>query len=124
METAIELDKGDSEEYEVEAICDSAVHTRELEGYLPGFYYVVSWKGYPKEENTWEPALAVLHLHKLISTFHCDHLEWSTAIFPLLDSAPTMARPIVKPRAEASSTKQKQGRSAKDSGTSKRAKKT
>ncbi len=39
VETAIELDEGDSEEYEVEAICDSAVYARESEGHLPGLYY-------------------------------------------------------------------------------------
>ena len=51
---ATELDAGDdSSEYEVEAIRDSAVYTRESEsGHLPGLYYLVSWKGYPEEENT------------------------------------------------------------------------
>ena len=41
---AEELDAGDdSGEYEVEAIRDSAIYTRELEsGHLPGFYYLVS----------------------------------------------------------------------------------
>ena len=40
-------------EYKVEAIRDSEVYTRESEsGYLPGLYYLVSWKGYPEEENT------------------------------------------------------------------------
>ena len=42
----------DSEELEVKAICDSAVYARESEGHLSGLYYVVSWKGYPEEENT------------------------------------------------------------------------
>ena len=50
---AAELDVGDSKEYEVEIIWDSAVYTRELElGHLPGLYYLVSWKGYPEKENT------------------------------------------------------------------------
>ena len=49
-----ELDAGDkdSEEYKMEAIWDSAVYTKESEGHLPGFYYLVAWKSYPKEENT------------------------------------------------------------------------
>ena len=53
-ENAEELDAGDnSGEYEVEAIRDSAVYARESEsGHLPGLYYLVSWKGYPEEENT------------------------------------------------------------------------
>ena len=66
----IELDQDDSKKYKVKAICNNAFYASELEGHLPGLYYLVSWKGYPKEENTWEPALAVLHFHKLISTFY------------------------------------------------------
>ena len=61
-ENATELDVGnnDSGEYKVEAIWDSAVYARESEsGQLPGLYYQVSWKGYPEEENTWEPASTV-----------------------------------------------------------------
>ncbi len=93
---------GHGEEYEVEAICDSEVYAKELDSsHLPGFHYLVSWKGYPEEENTWEPALTVVHLCKLISTFHHDHPERPTAISPPINSAPPMARPTVKPRAEA-----------------------
>ena len=58
----IEFDNGDNDsgKYEVEAIRDSAVYARESEsGHLPGLYYLVSWKGYPEEENIWEPASAV-----------------------------------------------------------------
>ncbi len=123
METAIELDEGDSKEYEVKAICNNTVYTRESEGQLPGLYYLVSWKGYLEEENTWEPALAVLHLRKLISTFHRDHPEKPTVTSPPIDSVPPMARPTVKPKAETSS-KRKRGRPAKDSSASKRTKKT
>ena len=42
-----------SGEYKVEVIWDSAVYARELEsGYLSNLHYLVSWKGYPEEENT------------------------------------------------------------------------
>ena len=54
-ENATELDAGnnDSGKYEVEAIWDSAVYARESEsGHLLDLYYLVSWKGYPKKENT------------------------------------------------------------------------
>ena len=99
-----ELDASDkeSEEYEVEAIWDSAVYANESEsGHLPGLYYLVAWKGYPEEENTWEPSSAVQHLKKLISSFHKDHPEKPTATFPPINSAPPMARPTVKPTAKA-----------------------
>ena len=51
---AAELNAGDdkSGKHEVEAIRDSAVYARESAGYLPGLYYLVSYKGYPEEENT------------------------------------------------------------------------
>ena len=81
-----ELDAGDedSKEYEVEAIWNSAVYANKLElGHLPGLYYLIAWKGYPKEENTWELLSAVQHLKKLISSFHKDHLEKPTATFSL-----------------------------------------
>ncbi len=54
VKTAIKLDEGNSEEYEVEAICDSAIYAKESdsENHLLGLYYLVSWKGYPEEENT------------------------------------------------------------------------
>ena len=88
---------GDGKDYEVEAICDSEVYTRESECHLPGFYYLISWKGYPKEKNTWEPSLAIQHLRRLVSTFHKEHLEKPTATSTPVNSAPTMAKPAVKP---------------------------
>ena len=98
-ENVEELDTGDnSGEYEVEAIRDSAVYARESEsGHLPGLYYLVSWKGYPEEENTWEPASAVQHLGKLISLFYKDYPDKLTATFPTINTTPLMARPTVKP---------------------------
>ncbi len=106
----LELDEGNSEEYEVEAICDSKVYAKKSDSsYLPSLYYLVSWKGYPKEENTWKLASAVLHLYKLISTFHRNYSERLTATFVLINSAPPIASTTAKPtiRVEASSTKQK-----------------
>ena len=111
VEKVPKLDAGDnSEEYKIEVIWDSAVYTRESEGYLPGLYYLIVWKGYPKEENTWEPVLIVQYLRKLISLFHKDHLEKPIATFLPVDSAPPMARPIVKPARPI--TKRKQGQPA------------
>ncbi len=61
---------GDGKEYKIKTIRNSKVYAKELDsGQLLGLYYLVSWKGYLEKENTWEPALAMLHLCKLISTF-------------------------------------------------------
>ena len=91
-----ELEPGDDKEYEVEAIRDSAVYAKEADGHLPGLYYLVAWKGYPEEENTWEPSSAVMHLRKMVSTFHKDHLEKPTTTSAPLDSAPIMAKPTTQ----------------------------
>ncbi len=53
--------RGDKE-YEVEAIIDSVVYDQRANNQMPGFYYLVLWKGYPEEHNTWKPSLAVIHL--------------------------------------------------------------
>ena len=100
-----EFNAGDNKEYEVEAIMDSVVYAKEAERHLPGLYYLVSWKGYPEEESTWEPSSAVMHLRKMISAFHKDHPEKPTTTSLPLNSAPPMAKPSVKP-----SAKRKRGR--------------
>ena len=96
---AIKLDAGDNkgDEYKVEAIWDSAVYAKESKsGYLLGFYYLVSWKGYLEEKNTWEPTLAVQHLRKLVSSFYKDHPNKPTATSKAIDTALPIAKPIVK----------------------------
>ena len=99
---------GDNEKYEVEGIRDSAVYARESEaGHLPGLYYLVSWKGYPEDKSTWEPASAVQHLRKLVSTFHKDHPNKPKATFPLIDLAPPMAKHTALPNVNG---KRKRGR--------------
>ena len=93
-----EFEPDNNKEYEVETIRDSVVYARESEsGHLPGLYYLVSWKRYLEEENTWEPASAVQHLRKLISLFHKDHPDRPTATSPAIDIAPLMARLTVRP---------------------------
>ena len=112
----LELEARDSKEYEVEAIWDSTVYASKLElGQLLVLYYLVAWKGYPKEENTWEPLSVVQHLKKLINSFYKDHPEKPTVTSPPIDSALQMARPTVRPIP----LKQKRGQPA--GGASKRA---
>ena len=107
----VELDAGNKNgNYEMEAIWDSEIYAKESElGHLPGLYHLVSWKGYPEVENTWEPASAVQYLRKLISSFHKDHLDRSTTTSLAINTASPMARPTVKP---AEPPKQMQGRPA------------
>ena len=50
--TEIELEAGDSKEYKVEVIRDSAVYANEAEDHLPDLYYLVAWKRYFEEKNT------------------------------------------------------------------------
>ena len=103
-----EFKPGDDKEYKVKAIRDSAVYARESEsGHLPYLYYLVSWKRYPEEENTWKPTSVVQHLRKLISSFHKDHPDKLTATSPAIDTIPPMAKLIVKPTKP---LKRKQGR--------------
>ena len=91
-----ELDPNDkSGEYKMETIQDSAVYAKEADGHLPRLYYLVTWKGYPKEENTWKPSSSVMQLRKMINTFHKDHPEKPTTISPPLDTAPLIARSTV-----------------------------
>ncbi len=108
---------GDDKEYEVEAIIDSAVYGQQANNsQMPGLYYLVLWKGYPEEENTWEPSSAVIYLRKLINTFHKEHPEKPTTTFPSLDSAPQIAKPTIPKE-----SKRKRGHPSK--GTDKRGRK-
>ncbi len=118
--------EGNSEEYEVEAIRDSAVYAKESDnGYhLPGLYYLVSCKGHPEEENTWEPASAVLHLCKLNSIFYHNNPGKLAATSPSIDSALPMVKLTAKPKAKTLSTKRKQSQPTTANGTSKRTKKS
>ena len=106
--TELELEAGDNKEYKVKAIWDTAFYVSKSElGQLPGPYYLIAWKRYPEEENTWEPLSAVQHLKKLINSFYKDHPEKPTSTFSPIDSAPLIARPTVKPTKP--TTKQKRG---------------
>ncbi|XP_041419736.1 uncharacterized protein LOC121393946 [Xenopus laevis] len=53
------------EEFEVEAILDSRYRRGRLQ-------YLIQWKGFPPEENSWEP-VSNLHAPQLIELFHRSH---------------------------------------------------
>ncbi len=95
LESEKEFEAGDDKEYEFEAIIDSAMYGQQANDQMPGLYYLVLWKGYPEEENTWKLSSVVIHLRKLISTFHKEHPEKPTVTSPPLDSAPPMTRPTI-----------------------------
>ena len=56
---------GDTE-YEVENILDSRLHRAKLQ-------YLVKWKGYGPEENSWEPESNLANSKKLLDQFHHAH---------------------------------------------------
>lgn len=51
---------GEKKIYEMKGICDNMVYAKEsAAGHLPSFYYLISWKNYPKEQDIWKPILAI-----------------------------------------------------------------
>ncbi len=94
-EKELEFEAKGNKEYEVKIIINNAVYSQQANDQIPGLYYLVLWNGYPEEKSTWEPSLTVIHLRKLISTFHKEHPAKPTATSLPLDSAPLMAKPTI-----------------------------
>ncbi len=96
LEKDVEFEARGNKEYEVKAIINSVVYGQQANSnQMPSLYYLISWKDYPEEENTWESLSAVIHLWKLISTFYKEHPEKLTVTSLFLDTIPPMARPTV-----------------------------
>ncbi len=112
----MEFEAEDNKEYEVKAIIDSAVYSQQANDQMLGLDYLVSWKSYSKEENTWETSSIIIHLRKLISTFHKEYPEKPIVISLLLHSALSIARPTIP-------KEQKQKRDHPNKGVNKQSKK-
>ena len=77
------------EEYEVERILDSRMSGRQ------GLQYLVKWKGYGNEENSWEPERNLANAQDLLQHYHRDHPQapkhissltaWPRQLSPLID---------------------------------------
>ncbi len=96
LEKDMEFEARSNKKYKIEAIIDNVVYDQWANNnQMPGFYYFVLWKGYPKEKNIWEPLLAVIHLWKLMSIFYKEYPEKPIVTSPLLDSTLPMARSTI-----------------------------
>ena len=85
------------EEYEVEDILDSRLHRAKLE-------YLVTWKGYGPEENSWQPETNLAHSKNLVAKFHKQHPNsprcisaaiWESMPFQRLENFTTPPRRVL-----------------------------
>lgn len=97
LKLELELDVKKNKEYEVETIKDSAVYVKAVKSQLLKVYYLVSWIDYLKDKSIWEPASAVLHLWKMVSSFHKGRLKKPIVVSLFLDSVFPMAKLMAKP---------------------------
>ena len=91
-----ELDVRDDKKYEVKEIYNSEVYAKEAIDQLLRLYYLVSWMYYGKEKSIRKLVLAFMHLHKMINTFHKDHLKKSITMSTLKNSVPPMVKLTTK----------------------------
>jgi len=75
-----------SEEFEVEEILDSRFYRNQLQ-------YLVKWKGYPSEDNTWEPERNLKRAKEEIAAFHNAYPSAPRRISASLRFIPTSTHP-------------------------------
>ena len=97
MQLDFKFEIGDDKKYDVVDIWDSTAYTRKSVGQLPRFYYLVLWKSFSEKDNSWEPAMAIQPLQRLVTAYYKDKSKKPIATSALIDTAPPIARPIVKP---------------------------
>lgn len=56
-----EFETSNNKKYEIKTIPNHTIYVKKADGHILGLYYLVLWKDCPKEKNTWEPFLAVIH---------------------------------------------------------------
>ncbi|KAK1755222.1 CHRromatin Organization modifier domain-containing protein [Echria macrotheca] len=84
-----------SGEFEVEAIVESQIDADTME-----HMYLVKWKGYSSEENTWEPRKNLSHATELVKAFEAKKKRIKTEAAPAAAPKPR-GRPGRKPKAKA-----------------------
>ena len=92
-----EFKAGNGDKYKVDGIWNSAVYAKKSAKQLLGLYYLVLWKNYLKEENTWEPALVIQHFQRLVTAYHKNNPKKPSSTFVPVDTALPMARPSAPP---------------------------
>lgn len=93
----LDLEVNNNVEYEVKAICNSAIYIKKSKiSQLLRFYYLISRKDYSEEKSTWKSSSIVQYLKKFISTFYKEHLNKLTAILTPIDIVLLMAQSITK----------------------------
>ena len=91
-----EFKPSNNKKYKVKAIQDGEVYIKEANGHLLRLYYLIVWKGYLEEENTWKLSLAVIYLWKIVSILNKDHPEKLIVTSASLDFAPLIAKPTIQ----------------------------
>ncbi len=96
-EKELKFKAGVNKEYDVKAIIYNKMYGSQANDndQIPDLYYLVLWKSYLEEKNTQKLSSAVIHLRKLINTFHKKYLEKLIATSLPLDSISPMARPFI-----------------------------